>query len=380
MRLKIFTAATLAEAMARVRREMGEDAIIVSTQMDARSARVTAAMEEPDPPPVPWDVSEDSPMECWEEEAPRASQKSASQKSASQKSTSQKPGKFAEAEIPSQAGGDGRGSATNGGAEVEIRQALSFHGVPLPLTQRLVRAAATLHATGALMALAGALDRTFGFAPLSHQAEPRPLMLIGPPGAGKTLTVAKLATRARRAGHTATVITTDTRRAGGVGQLEAFTRILGIDLIAAASPAEVAAALRRRDESGGDGPILIDTAGANPLIGQDISQLAELVDLAAAEAILVLPAGGDAMEMMDTAAAFACLRIRSLLATRLDAVRRLGSLLAAVDAGRTSFSDGGISHRVVDSLVPLNPVALSRALLPHAANKPSSSPFSEASP
>jgi flagellar biosynthesis protein FlhF len=74
------------------------------------------------------------------------------------------------------------------------------------------------------------------------------------------------------------------------------------------------------------------------------------------------------------------LRIRRLLATRLDAVRRLGGLLAAVDAGRTSFSDGGISHRVVDSLVPLNPVALSRALLPHAANKPSSSPFSEASP
>ena len=366
MRLKIFTAATLAEAMARVRREMGEDAIIVSTQMDARSARVTAAMEEPDPPPVLWDDSEESSEEAshdlWEaEELPKA-------------------GESAEAELPVRAGGDGRGTAANGGAEMEIRQALSFHGVPLPLTERLIRSAATVNATGALMALAGALDRTFGFAPLSHQTEARPLMLIGPPGAGKTLTIAKLATRARRAGHTATVITTDTRRAGGVEQLEAFTRILGIELIAAASPADVAAALRRHDDVAAGGPVLIDTAGANPFVGQDVSQLGEIVDVAAAEAVLVLPAGGDAMEMMDTAAAFACLRVRRLLATRLDAVRRLGGLLAAVDAGRTSFSEGGISHRVVDSLVPLNPVALSRAILPHAAGKPSLSPFSEASP
>ncbi len=356
MRLKIFTGVTLAEAMARVRSEMGEDAIIVSTQMDARSARVTAAMEGPDPTPVLWDGAEDAPQElCNIGESPAAGPSS-------------------------RAASGGRGIPVNGDPEDEIRQALSFHGVPLPLTQRLVRAAATVNATGALMALAGALDRTFGFAPLSHQAELRPLMLIGPPGAGKTLTVVKLATRLRRAGRVVTVITTDTRRAGGVEQLEAFTRILGIGLIAAAAPAEVAAALHRREDALPDGPVLIDTAGANPLSSNDISKLGEIVDAAAAEAILVLPAGGDPMEMMDTAAAFACLRVRRLLATRLDVVRRLGGLLAAVDAGRTSFSDGGISHRVVDSLVPLNPVALARAILPHAAGKSSSSQFSEASP
>lgn len=357
MRLKIFTAATLAEAMTRIRREMGEDAIIVSTQMDARSARVTVAIDEPDPPPLWDDEAEEDPHEAAGLPKARAT---------------------AEADVPPPAGNGS--SLASGGVEGEIRQALNFHGVPLPLTQRLVRAAATLNATGALMALAGALDRTFGFVPLSQESEPRPLMLVGPAGAGKTLTVAKLATRARRAGRTATVITTDTRRAGGVEQLEAFTRILGIGLVAATSPAEVATVLQRRDETVADGLVLIDTAGANPFIGQDVSLLGELVDASAAEAVLVLPAGGDAMEMMDTAAAFACLRIRRLLATRLDAVRRLGGVLAAVDAGRASFSEGGISHRVVDSLVPLNPVALSRALLPHAAGKPSSSPFSEASP
>lgn len=348
MRLKIFTAGTLAKAMAEVRREMGETAIIVSTQMDGRGARVTAALEEPEPAMSFAEGAEDG----W-------------------KDVTQDPWKAAH---------EGRETATVGGTEEEIRQALSFHGVPHPLTQRLVRAAAMVNATGALMALAGAFDRTFGFAPLSHQATARPLMLIGPPGAGKTLTIAKLATQARRAGRMATVITTDTRRAGGIEQLQAFTRILKIQLLAAATPPELAAILSRRDEPLADGPVLIDTAGANPFIGGDIARLCELVDIAAAEAVLVLPAGGDAMEMMDTAAAFAPLRVRRLLATRLDAVRRLGGLLAAVDAGRTSFCDGGISHRVADSLVPLNPVALSRAILPHAGEKPSSSPFSEAFP
>lgn len=357
MRLKIFTAATLSQAMTRVRREMGEDAIIVSTQVDARGARVTAAMEEPDLSP---DILAEA-AERDNEDLRRAHN-------------------ARQSEAPSQTESPYRQSSATASIEEEIGQALNFHGVPRPLAHRLIRAAAMANATGALTALAGALDQTFGFNPLSPQIAVRPLMLVGPCGAGKTLTVAKLATRARRAGRTATVITTDTRRAGGVEQLEAFTRILGIELIAAASPVELATALRRCNDAAADGPVLIDTAGANPFIGGDINRLGELAEVAAAEAILVLPAGGDAMEMMDSAAAFASLRLRRLLATRLDAVRRLGGLLAAAESGRMSFSDGGISHHAADSLVPLSPVALSRAILPHAVPNPAPTSFSEALP
>ncbi|MBI1985424.1 MAG: GTP-binding protein, partial [Rhodospirillales bacterium] len=48
MRLKTFTAATTAEAMQMIRRELGDDAIIVSSRRDAdgRGARVVAAVEE----------------------------------------------------------------------------------------------------------------------------------------------------------------------------------------------------------------------------------------------------------------------------------------------------------------------------------------------
>ncbi len=50
MRLKSFTASTMAEAMEMVRQELGDDAIIVSTQRagGVKGFRVTAALEPAD--------------------------------------------------------------------------------------------------------------------------------------------------------------------------------------------------------------------------------------------------------------------------------------------------------------------------------------------
>ena len=49
MRLKSYNAPTMAEAMRMVREELGEDAIIVSTQRssDGQGVRITAALEDP---------------------------------------------------------------------------------------------------------------------------------------------------------------------------------------------------------------------------------------------------------------------------------------------------------------------------------------------
>ena len=49
MRLRTFTAATLDDAIAQVRDELGEEAVIVSTYKSrrGRGAQVTAALDEP---------------------------------------------------------------------------------------------------------------------------------------------------------------------------------------------------------------------------------------------------------------------------------------------------------------------------------------------
>jgi flagellar biosynthesis protein FlhF len=51
MRLKLYRAPTMAEAMARVRAELGPDALILATRHVAEGVEITAALE-PEPPPA----------------------------------------------------------------------------------------------------------------------------------------------------------------------------------------------------------------------------------------------------------------------------------------------------------------------------------------
>ena len=319
MRLKTYSAPTLAKAMELVRQEMGENAIIVSTQtgLDGSGARVTAALEDP--------AADEAAFGNWN--------------------------------------GDARDT------EEDLRGVLAFHGVPPAIADRLFDASRGFEGEGSVMALAGALDTVFSFKPLTDKACARPLMVVGPPGAGKTIATAKLATRARRAGHRPLVITTDTRRAGGVEQLQAFTRILGLDLATATSPAALAEAAA----TAGAG-VLIDTPGTNPFGDIEMEDLRELVRAADAEPLMVLAAGGDAMEAADMATSFVAIGARRLIATRLDIARRLGGLIAAAAVPGVSFTEVSISPHVADGLTAINPVSLARLLLPQQTD-PQATPY-----
>jgi flagellar biosynthesis protein FlhF len=56
MRLRLFRAATIAQAMAQVRAELGSDALILATRKAGDHVEVTAALEPPrEPEPVPVD-------------------------------------------------------------------------------------------------------------------------------------------------------------------------------------------------------------------------------------------------------------------------------------------------------------------------------------
>ena len=53
-----------------------------------------------------------------------------------------------------------------------------------------------------------------------------------------------------------------------------------------------------------------------------------------------------------------------LLVTRLDAARRLGSVLVAADTAKLKFCDLSVTPHVAEGLTPINPVSLARLLLP----------------
>jgi flagellar biosynthesis protein FlhF len=241
--------------------------------------------------------------------------------------------------------------------------ALAWHGVPEALRPAL-----------AAGPLESALAATLRFAelPLDPAA---PLLFVGPPGGGKTLTVARLATRLVLTGVTPRVFTADGQRAGAVEQLAAFTRLLGLDLVAAGSAAALSRALAR----GGAGPVLIDTPGLDPFAPDQRAALAALVEAAGGTVALVLPGGLDPAEAAELAGAYRAAGARLLIATRLDLARRLGGVLAA--AGELTLAEAGIGPGAADGLAPLTPALLAGRLgLPTAAPDPPPHPTPDGSP
>ncbi|MBI1207809.1 MAG: GTPase [Azospirillum sp.] len=317
MRLKSFHAKTVGDAMRQVRMALGDDAIIVATrEEEGGGVRVTAAIEDNAPvrkparcAPAPPPVEDDSPDDVVD----------------------------------------------------LIADALHRHGTPAAISERLTDALVGLDLTDPVLALGAALDAVFAFKPIADGRQNRPLMLVGPPGAGKTLTTAKLAARAVFRNRPAGVITTDTVRAGGVDQLKAFARLLKVKLVAVEDPAALGDALTvlRNAEQ-----VIIDTAGRNPFDAADMQEMRQLIAAGEVEPILVLPAGMDALEAGEIGTIFRTAGVRRLIVTRLDLTRRLGSLLAAVYESRLIFSDVSITAKVADGLSNLNPVALARLLMP----------------
>ncbi len=296
MRLKLYRAASMAEAMAQLRDELGPEALILSTKRVPGGIELTAALDQPDEPPAP------APPPLPQAAAP--------------------------------------------GGELDGQ----YHGTHAALARRL-----------AGPGLAQRLQETFRFAPL-RLAGGTPLLLAGLPGAGKTLSVARLATRLVLAGTRPLVITADGRRAGGAEELAAYTRLLGLTLLAASTPATLTRAL---GEAAPGAPVLIDTAGINPFEPAEAEALTALIAAAGASPVLVMQAGAHPEEAAEQAAVFAALGIAHLLPTRLDIARRLGSVLAVADPAGPglTLTEAGIGTGATDGLVALTPALLAERLL-----------------
>lgn len=243
----------------------------------------------------------------------------------------------------------------------EITETMLRHAVPEDVLDQVVSCASVMGIDDPRDAMTGVLESLFSFMPLPTGPSSLPMMLIGPPGAGKTLAAAKIAARGAMNGLKVAVITTDTVRAGGVEQLAAFTRLMNIELKKASGPKELKEKLL---ECRGADQIIIDTAGVNPFDPEAIKQVARMIGVTEMDPILTIPAGTDADESGEMARVFSTIGARHLLSTRIDVARRLGGLLSAAHQGGLSFADISDTAKVADGLTPLTATRLTRILMP----------------
>jgi flagellar biosynthesis protein FlhF len=154
-------------------------------------------------------------------------------------------------------------------------------------------------------------------APLTAPSTGRCIMLVGPTGVGKTTTIAKLAARAALIENKrVSLLTLDNYRVGGIDQIRTFADLIGVPLRVVASPDQLADAIDDNDDL-----TLIDTAGRSPRDIGAINELADgMRDCSPIETHLVIAAGSTAQVIESFANRYRTLNPSRLLFTKLDEI------------------------------------------------------------
>ncbi len=178
---------------------------------------------------------------------------------------------------------------------------------------------------------------------------PAVLALIGPTGVGKTTTVAKIAARCSLdGGRKVALVTNDTYRIAAVEQLRTYARIMGVPLEVVLEPGELSRVL---DAHSDKDIILIDTAGRSPMDG---SQMGELGDLLCADprvkTLLLVSATTESSALERAVKRFISLKPVGLIGTKLDEASHFGALFSVSLQMRLPFTFFTTGQRVPEDI------------------------------
>lgn len=218
----------------------------------------------------------------------------------------------------------------------------------------------------------GLISKRLPICPVDPLHEAGVIALVGPTGAGKTTTIAKLAAMyaSQHQARDVALVTTDTTRIGGREQLHGYGRQLGIAVHEADSEAGLFHLLQRLEDYR---LVLIDTAGLSHRDHALASQLHWLRAARQVRTLLVLPASTHFADLDEVVRRFQGARPQGAVLTKLDETGRLGSALSVVSDHQLPLTWVTDGQRIPDDLRRANAAHLVLRLedLRRDADKPS---------
>jgi len=389
MNLKTYQGATMGEALAEVKRDLGRDAVIVETRsfrkggllglIGGRSVwEVTACPHTAAPPrPVGTYVASEALREMREKQPVELAPAAPSEPATPLDREMAQLRSMVQALLEMHTAGQAPDLPE---ALCKIRSRLLQQEVREEIVEELI-CCLRRDLTGEQLADRASVLEELGLrmagkiatAPTAFAKEqehkPRILAFIGPTGVGKTTTIAKLAANFKlRDGKRVGLVTIDTYRIAAVDQLKTYAEIIDVPLEVVLTPGELRQAVWAMSDTD---VVLIDTAGRSQRDQLRLNQLSAFLTAAAPDEVhLVLSATANRTCVANTLEQFAPLGVNRIVVTKLDEAVTYGLLLnvsAAVDAPLSYVTTG---QDVPDDIAPADPLHLVSCILggdPHVA-------------
>lgn len=190
--------------------------------------------------------------------------------------------------------------------------------------------------------------------------------LIGPTGVGKTTTLAKLAAyysleKKMKVG----MITTDTYRIAAAEQLKVYAKIMGLPLLVAP---ERESFLRSLESLSEKEVILVDTPGRNHNDDCGLNQLKSVLD-PQVETVLLLSPASSREHLLETANRFNLFGYDRIILTKVDECRHFGSMYEVLDEIGKPVSHVTTGQNVPRDIEKASPERLARLILQNSLNQ-----------